>query len=675
MVYALDWLLKHTLRSVWFGIFLLSAIAVYIAIGSGLPQVREFFEKDELAFFNAWPLGTLMFLLVVTLITVTIERIPFNPTRMGAWIIHTGIVTLVFGAFWHYSQKVEGMILIPMGQSASQYFDRWERALYLQSQSLYTRVALPELPRFHAYDQTLGNADYLKNRGLDNVMPIYNGPQVVTAGDLLGVKDLKLSITGYWPYADIRQRLVDSPDSGAIGFSMHLPDPDTGEMQDVILMAGNLKNARASWGSIDFEHRAVESQKQIADQIESTLKLHELKISLPGVEKTIAVTVGSTYELKEQGYIIRVESFDPRWPTMDKKIRAMLTLMIQTPVQTFRRQVLMDVEQPTDWLLNAEGAGPLGKRQSKPLDEALKITYTLNDPNNLLPPSGNAKYTIFTAPDMPLGVVLAVPLNEKAFVQDMTESGELMLRVPAPTSAMMTGQPRAKPDEIKIALERSNKAAVEQYVQIVPREQRDKDTGASGQKQVVRVHASAGDWNQDILVPFLQQATLMPWRGGLLDIPGAKSPAQLQLSTNLRNLPANIRLDKFEAEAYGGMQAQAGAMMRNFKSFITITDRVSGKQTPGVVSLNEPVFYDDSRWIFFQSQWDPNGQRFTVLGIGNRPGVMIMALGCGLMIFGIFYAFYIKPIIIKVKKQNALANAARDLPNSRMPLETAKTSN
>lgn len=665
MINALDWLLKHTLRSVWFGIILLSLIAVYIAIGSGFPKVREFFEKDELAFFNAWPLALLMILMVATLVTVTIERIPFTPVRLGAWIIHTGIVTLVFGAFWHYSNKVEGSVLIPLGQTVNNYFDRWERALYVKTGGLVAIAPLPELPRFYAYDQTLGNADYLQGRGLENLNPIIRGPQVMTAGEMIGVKDLRLGIVGYWPYADIRERLIDAPGSKAVGFAMELPDPDTREPQNILLTGSNMRYARATWGAVDFEHRPVESIDELTNILESSLHLHQLHVRLPGLDQKIDVQVGETREFRLQGYTLKVEAFDPRWRTMDQQIRPMLTLMVTTPSQSFRRQVLMGVEKPTDWLLKAEGAGPLGKRQDNPLDDQLKLTYTLNDPHNLLPPNGSVKYTLFTTPSLPGTAVLGVPLNEAPSPQTLKPGkSHLVLREARAASAVMmaaaTGKPLPPPEEVAVEIERRDGVAVEQYVEEVPREKRDKDMGASGAKQVVRVRATAGDWSQELLVPFVQQATIMPWQGGLLDVPGATMPAQLQLSTSLRTLPAAIKLDKFEAEAYGGVEAQANAMIRNFESHITITDRETGKQTQGIVSLNEPVFYSRNHWIFFQSQWDPTGQRWSVLGVGNRPGVMMMALGCGLIIVGIFYAFYIKPIIIKLMKKRAMENAQRE---------------
>jgi len=52
--------LHRIFNSVILGITLMGLIALYIAIGSGFPRLRELFEMNELQFFNAWPLKTLM---------------------------------------------------------------------------------------------------------------------------------------------------------------------------------------------------------------------------------------------------------------------------------------------------------------------------------------------------------------------------------------------------------------------------------------------------------------------------------------------------------------------------------------------------------------------------------------------------------------------------------------
>jgi len=64
-VNVLQLIFRKTLNSVIFGVGLMVLVGLYIAIGSGLPRVREFFEMNDLQFFNAWPLKVLMGLLVV----------------------------------------------------------------------------------------------------------------------------------------------------------------------------------------------------------------------------------------------------------------------------------------------------------------------------------------------------------------------------------------------------------------------------------------------------------------------------------------------------------------------------------------------------------------------------------------------------------------------------------
>src|SRR5436305_1495801 len=88
---------RKTLNSVIFGIATMVMVGLYVAIGSGMPSVRAYFEMNDLEFFNAWPLKVLMGLLIVNLTVVTWTRIPFTPPRYGVWCIHSGIIILVLG--------------------------------------------------------------------------------------------------------------------------------------------------------------------------------------------------------------------------------------------------------------------------------------------------------------------------------------------------------------------------------------------------------------------------------------------------------------------------------------------------------------------------------------------------------------------------------------------------
>ena len=677
-LHALETLFSRTLSNVKFGILMLVLIAGYIAIGSGVASVREYFEMDELAFFNAWPLKTLMFLLVVTLITVTLQRIPFTPPRYGVWMVHIGIITLIAGGAYHYMNKLEGAVLIPLNASVTRYYDRWERALFLKTDGAVARVSLPDLPRFHSYSREQANADYLDRSSLRNLsmaIPRPGGaPQ--TAAEALGVKDVSFNIVAYWPYATIRTRLVDDPTSTARGFTTTLPDLETNEQMTRVLFASDLRYQKFVWGDLEFEHRPAESQGAIDTAIRAANELHKLDITLKGVAQQSFVEVGQAISIGQTGYAVVIESFNPRFPAMDGQIVPLLTMMVKTPTQTFRRQVIPGRDKPTDWLLGAPDASPLGTRQTTPLDVDLKIAYTFKDADELFPQAEGAlaKYIFYTLSDGSDATVISVGHNESSVVQTVNASGILKIIKPLPDSAMLEIASGKKVDRMSanVMFRPAIRAKVEQFVDQTPKEKRDRDEGVSGRRQVVRVRSVGADasgkpFEVETLVGFNERPLHSPWQGGLLEIPGMNSITQLQLANIDRMLPARITLDKFEAEAYGGFEATQARMLRDFRSTISITDTATGQKKTDIVYLNSPVKYDTrpmwrqwlfgTQWIFFQSGWDNQNEQFTILGIGNRPGVGAMTIGCIFITVGIFYAFYIKPMLIKRMKAKALAKA------------------
>jgi hypothetical protein len=91
------------------------------------------------------------------------------------------------------------------------------------------------------------------------------------------------------------------------------------------------------------------------------------------------------------------------------------------------------------------------------------------------------------------------------------------------------------------------------------------------------------------------------------------------------------------------------------------------------VKSNHPAQHGDL-W-YFQAMWDPGVEAHTVLGVGNREGVYGMLLGVMISIGGMIYAFYVKPGIIRRRKEAALAAAAqRQSPSSNgKPLESQTT--
>jgi hypothetical protein len=54
--------------------------------------------------------------------------------------------------------------------------------------------------------------------------------------------------------------------------------------------------------------------------------------------------------------------------------------------------------------------------------------------------------------------------------------------------------------------------------------------------------------------------------------------------------------------------------------------------------------------------------RWTILGVGNNPGIHIIALGGILMALGTPWAFYVKPLIMQARKRKLQAQVAEAPP-------------
>ena len=129
---------------------------------------------------------------------------------------------------------------------------------------------------------------------------------------------------------------------------------------------------------------------------------------------------------------------------------------------------------------------------------------------------------------------------------------------------------------------------------------------------------------------------------------------------------------------------QAGEIAATDRSFTSLNEPLL--ESPFIWDSNRSGLTNTFKWIgsalgdtrfkFSQSGWDSAGWgdtkeraargelmrpygRFTILGVGNNPGIKVIALGAVLTCAGIPWAFYVKPWMVKRRKL-ALAAAAAE---------------
>src|SRR5688572_8214496 len=409
-------------------------VAIYIALGSGLPRLREAFEMNELQFFSAWPLKMLMILLVMNLAVVTWTRIPFTPPRYGVWMIHSGIITLILGMAVYYNRKVEGMTRIPVGQTVDHFYDAGERALYAKVDGrVASWHALPSLPRFKAYGAELNNTKALDKPDLKDIRPylmINEGPGGASVQKSLaqafGLKDeVRVDVIGYYPYANIATRFIEDPHASDIGVKLELNDPHEGSRIEEWLVASETGHSAATLEGAEVEHRDVpiellEPLKRAANE------LHRVEAKVGGHSEVLFVQPGKTYTLGQTGYTLSFERFEPSWPMFGtNEITRALTLKVKSPTQEFRRMILDGKALQTDFKLDGEAAGPMGARQKEPLDKDLVLDYRFSDPLRLTTRRGSSKHSLVTAPGKGVTVVATSHSSATTITEFSDGTGEI----------------------------------------------------------------------------------------------------------------------------------------------------------------------------------------------------------------------------------------------------------
>ncbi len=648
-----------TLNSVIFGIAVMVMVGLYIAVGSGFSSIRAYFEMTDLEFFNAWPLKVLMGLLIVNLTVVTWTRIPFTPPRYGVWGIHSGIIILILGMATYYRHKVEGTTLIPVNRTVDHFYDSSERMLYVRVDgSSASGHSLPSLPRFKVYSAERGNADRLRGDDLKNIEPYVRvrddngGVRSEKLANAIGLKDLTLDVVGYWPYANIIDSFVEGQgDLTGVRVTLQSPHADMSAMGGSVqwVVGGDEATKTTMVGPAEVEHLNVSGKDEVDALVKAAREVHRLDVKAGAFTQTMFAEVGKTYSLGSSGYEITIENFNPAFPMFGtNEIVQVLTVLVKSPNQEFRRQLLSGKrEKQTDFKLGVADAGPFGKRQKELLDKNLDIGYEFHDEFHLLPGEGSEKQLMLTVPGEKALTVICTSLSHDARVQKLESgSGEISIDVGGGHS-------------LKAIVDRKEKLRRDQRVVEVPVTQRSRQGGESGAFQVILVRVKTGDWEKTIPVPYQQFANDgLQWTGGKLKLPEINRELQLQLGNTWIELPARITLDKFELVHYPGGDDRS-TLQRDFKSTLTIADPQSGKSIHGMAYMNNPVYWDGGRWLFFQAAWDVDGQRWTILGVGNRPGMWTMTLGCLMVFVGLMYAFYVKPIIIARNKKKALETFER----------------
>ena len=533
------------------------------------------------------------------------------------------------------AKKVLGRALVDESLEMSLQYDKQNTFYVTQTGAMYLRELavdgtpitpwiqrpIKNLPRYNDYIST--HEDVWETSGSPYRIPLDPLAIAVSPTDQQDPIDDNIIISGYLRYAYMDQKMKGGGDTLFPVAWITLRKGDEAQ-QTAELYAFDPDSSTADTSLMAF--RWVESEAEL-EAIENGI-MPSLEAEIDGVSYQLRIVPSEEFvQIGTTEYAYKINSVQNNLKIAGRMV-SLAIIELQRGDQTWERWVFDNPTMTRDVVedtLHEETSAQL-------LDANISTAYYAGDvPITIVGGLDDGSYRMLTS------IRGDEPTNEI-----------LVLGVPTPLTGGIT---------LTLARVESN-AFSETRPIVVPKIQQD--PSVSNMYSMVRITVPTAYGGVSAWLPYHhyafesteEAASRFRYNPTTLQLPNGKT-IEIMFSRERAALPKPVVLEHFEVDSHLGGFTGSTSSIVNWRSIIRFLDE---SDTTLAVSVNDPQSYDE--YWFFQSQWDPpdgvsQGLNYTVLGVGNRHGVLQMLLGCCLTVSGMIWAFYVKPMI-KRKRQHAV---------------------
>jgi hypothetical protein len=660
------------------------------------------FEMTELEFYSWWPLRVVLVLFVITMIVSTVRRIAFNLPNLGVLTVHTGIILLGLGSIYYGSMKLEGDMLLLAGPTGPDgmptegppqggFYDRIAVALWVNQGRGWDQRLVDGVPRYNAYNLNAG-MEQSALEASEVLRPVpdegrtlsVNVPQTRTG---VSDADIQYRIVGYAPYAEQQTDwTAGRPAPGEASNPLRFvelysrvpvdgqPGDDSRPMFRFFFVPGEprLRLAQIPMFVIDYRIGLDEASWREWTAPAPVDARHALAITLPGETTPTIVPVeeGQRFEWGGLGFEVEQLLPEPPFPIITEGYED--TTSSVAIVKIDDGQVVR-----TRWIYS---------RFPEISQDLLEGDQADGRPNR-------------AGADEDLVRVRYLDMTGLHVVIDEREDGLARVAIRQPGNTVRVYEDVAEGDRFSVLeaidLKRSGSWAHAKRIQRpipVPEVDREGEFIGTHDRAMIAVEVSMGEWSQVVWLPFMKYLNIGQREATRIELPDGRS-VRLAFGRARRVLPGfQVRMVDFEMVAYdhrgaprdyrstvrveplGGVEwfqpyvrkTQLNAPLR--APFVWSDERNAVMNTLGFVGSR----LDPAQFKFAQAGWDAQGwertqaladageipgpyAQFTILLVGNNPGIHVIALGGVLMGIGTPWAFYVKPWMLKRRKAKLAA--------------------
>jgi hypothetical protein len=533
------------------------------------------------------------------------------------------------------AKKVLGRVLVDETLEMSLQYDKQNSFYVTQSGAMYLRELaedgtpitpwiqrpIENLPRYNDYIST--HDDVWETPGSPYTTPLDPLAIAVSPADQDDPIDDNISVSGYLRYAYMDQKMKGGGDALFPVAWVTLRKGDEAQ-QTAELYAFDPASSTADTSMMAFQW--VDSDGAL-EELENRI-MPSLEAEIGGTSYQLQITPSEEFvQLGDTEYSYKINSVQNNLKIAGRVV-SLAIIELQRGEQTWERWVFDNPAMTRDVVEDAQHE----ETSAQLLDTNITTLYHSGDvPITIVGGLKDGSYRILTS------IRGDEPTNEP-----------LVFGVPTPLTGGIT-----------LTLDRvEQNAFTETRPIIVPKIQQD--PSVSNMYSMVRVTLPSTEGGVSAWLPYhhyafesiKEAARRFRYNPTTLQLSNGKR-IEIMFSRERAELPKPVVLERFEVDSHLGGFTGGTSSILNWRSIIRFLD---GNESTLAVSVNDPQSYGE--YWFFQSQWDPpdgesQGLNYTVLGVGNRHGVLQMLLGCCLTVSGMIWAFYVKPMIKRKRQQAA----------------------
>jgi len=561
---------------------------------------------------------------------------------------------------------VEEDLSIELNYEPQEYFhvmDTW--ALYVRrpGEPHWRSRPIADLPRYNDFVSSREDVfvDFpMPTRVLDLEVPPNDTPDALSGESV--------RVTSYLQYASMTRRWREG--DGQLNPVLRVTTPGrdgTPTATDLVAFDRNRSHmgnglARFVWLENDSDLTGLPTTSVATVDVRVAEK--DASLTIPVNERTVAGGSGEFTPFEDTGFSYRIRNVADNLSISGGTVSVAM-VDVRTPESTvFTRMVADRAEMTKDLHGDSNDPHAPAQKEAKPLDERISMTYH--------PASA------------PL-IFVATASEKLYFIHNGPEGRELM-------KEMTIGQPIEVVPGFAVRADAYMARGVSEVKPFVfPKERRDRDVRSN--MSMIRLEVGSGSSVKSYWLPFNQYAFDSDQYTGGGRFAYHPQPIRLSdgsvvevlFSRERRRLPSPIALEEFELLTHLGGYTGSASTIRNYRSRLRFFE--DNQWTAAVpIEVNQPT--EHGGYWYFQSTWDPpqrgmagSGMNYTGVGVGNRNGVHIQLAGCCIAVLGMIFAFYIKPIIIRQRRERSRAKISagrredteREETHSRKPRPVAET--